>query len=313
MRAHRIFLSFAITMGCSITLQSTAFSQEYRGTWEQQRACTRKSPMWTGSWLAYGEILRNSAIGAARFLNKATMRPHVVRIATTGKGVTIEIMGKGVTTEIMGRSVTTGNTGQGVTTMTTNEGKIDCPCVASACDSFQDTRWGGCASHHLGWVSDPRRILRPCKPSFKKGLEFPLTNSPRAARRIRRAGKSWQPQVPGLLANDSRRRPDSSCSRDHSRRNTGRLHNSHMRYRDRPHIHMRCSRSRHRSGHQQPLPLPNPHLDNPSLRNLGVPSRRHHASGSGSNCRQPLISCLPHWSAKEPLGASRRCWPSRLR
>ena len=32
MRAHRIFLSFAITMGCSITLQSTAFSQEHRGT-----------------------------------------------------------------------------------------------------------------------------------------------------------------------------------------------------------------------------------------------------------------------------------------
>jgi len=40
MRGHRIFLSFAIAMGCSITLQSTAFSQEYRGTWEQQRACT---------------------------------------------------------------------------------------------------------------------------------------------------------------------------------------------------------------------------------------------------------------------------------
>src|SRR5947207_13911709 len=40
MRAHRIFLSFAIAMGCSVTLQSTAFSQEYRGTWEQQRACT---------------------------------------------------------------------------------------------------------------------------------------------------------------------------------------------------------------------------------------------------------------------------------
>jgi hypothetical protein len=37
MRAHRIFVSFAITMGCSNTLQSTAFSQEYRGTWEQQK------------------------------------------------------------------------------------------------------------------------------------------------------------------------------------------------------------------------------------------------------------------------------------
>jgi hypothetical protein len=40
MRAHRIFLSFAIAMGCAITLQSSAFSQEYRGTWEQQMACT---------------------------------------------------------------------------------------------------------------------------------------------------------------------------------------------------------------------------------------------------------------------------------
>jgi hypothetical protein len=40
MRAHRIFLSFAIAMGCGITLQSAAFSQEYRGTWEQQMACT---------------------------------------------------------------------------------------------------------------------------------------------------------------------------------------------------------------------------------------------------------------------------------
>ena len=40
MRAHRTFLSFAIAMGCGIILQSTAFSQEYRGTWEQQQACT---------------------------------------------------------------------------------------------------------------------------------------------------------------------------------------------------------------------------------------------------------------------------------
>jgi hypothetical protein len=40
MRAGRIFLNFALAIGCGITLQSTAFSQEYRGTWEQQRACT---------------------------------------------------------------------------------------------------------------------------------------------------------------------------------------------------------------------------------------------------------------------------------
>jgi len=40
MRAHRTFLGSAIVMGCGITVQSTAFSQEYRGTWEQQMACT---------------------------------------------------------------------------------------------------------------------------------------------------------------------------------------------------------------------------------------------------------------------------------
>lgn len=40
MRARRIFLNFALTAVCGITLQSTAFSQDYRGTWEQQRACT---------------------------------------------------------------------------------------------------------------------------------------------------------------------------------------------------------------------------------------------------------------------------------
>src|SRR6476620_6969572 len=40
MRAHRMFLSIAIATGCGITLQSTAFSQEYRGTWQQQQACT---------------------------------------------------------------------------------------------------------------------------------------------------------------------------------------------------------------------------------------------------------------------------------
>jgi hypothetical protein len=40
MRAHRTLLSFALLIGCGIALQSTALSQEYRGTWEQQRACT---------------------------------------------------------------------------------------------------------------------------------------------------------------------------------------------------------------------------------------------------------------------------------
>ena len=68
--------------------------------------------MRTGLWLAYDEILRNSAIGAARFFNKATMRLHVVRIATTGKDGMIEIIGRGLTT---------GTTGPGLI-MTTNKG-----------------------------------------------------------------------------------------------------------------------------------------------------------------------------------------------
>jgi hypothetical protein len=40
MRARRIFLSIALAIGCDVSLQSNASSQEYRGTWEQQRACT---------------------------------------------------------------------------------------------------------------------------------------------------------------------------------------------------------------------------------------------------------------------------------
>ena len=40
MQKSRIFLSIALVAGCEIALHSAAFSQEYRGTWEQQRACT---------------------------------------------------------------------------------------------------------------------------------------------------------------------------------------------------------------------------------------------------------------------------------
>ena len=40
MRASRTLLNFALAVGCTIPFQGTAFSQEYRGTWEQQRACT---------------------------------------------------------------------------------------------------------------------------------------------------------------------------------------------------------------------------------------------------------------------------------
>jgi hypothetical protein len=40
MRAHRIPLSFAIPVAIGFVIQTPAFSQEYRGTMEQQMACT---------------------------------------------------------------------------------------------------------------------------------------------------------------------------------------------------------------------------------------------------------------------------------
>ena len=40
MRAHRILLSLAIAVACGTAGQTPAFSQEYRGTLEQQMACT---------------------------------------------------------------------------------------------------------------------------------------------------------------------------------------------------------------------------------------------------------------------------------
>jgi hypothetical protein len=40
MRAHRILLSLATLVACGITCQTSALSQEYRGTLEQQMACT---------------------------------------------------------------------------------------------------------------------------------------------------------------------------------------------------------------------------------------------------------------------------------
>jgi hypothetical protein len=40
MRVHRVFMSFAISIGCGIASQNVAFSEEYRGTAEQQMACT---------------------------------------------------------------------------------------------------------------------------------------------------------------------------------------------------------------------------------------------------------------------------------
>jgi hypothetical protein len=40
MRAHRILLSLAITAACGIAIQAPASAQDYRGTFEQQLACT---------------------------------------------------------------------------------------------------------------------------------------------------------------------------------------------------------------------------------------------------------------------------------
>ena len=40
MRARRIVLSLAIAIGGGIAVQNPALTEEYRGTWEQQMACT---------------------------------------------------------------------------------------------------------------------------------------------------------------------------------------------------------------------------------------------------------------------------------
>ncbi len=40
MRAGRIVLSLAIAIGGGLAAQNTAVADEYRGTWEQQMACT---------------------------------------------------------------------------------------------------------------------------------------------------------------------------------------------------------------------------------------------------------------------------------
>ena len=40
MRAHRIVLSLTVTIGVGIVAQNSVLAEEYRGTWEQQMACT---------------------------------------------------------------------------------------------------------------------------------------------------------------------------------------------------------------------------------------------------------------------------------
>ena len=115
MRAHRVFMSFAISIGCGIAIQNAAFSQEYRGTMEQQfgDSAARRSPMWTGLWPACSETLHNLADDAVRCLNKAPTRPDV---ETTSRRLTIGTMCRGVTATM----VTIAVIGQDLmTTMTT--------------------------------------------------------------------------------------------------------------------------------------------------------------------------------------------------
>jgi hypothetical protein len=40
MRVHHIALSLALTLGCGVAIQGVASAEEYRGTMEQQMACT---------------------------------------------------------------------------------------------------------------------------------------------------------------------------------------------------------------------------------------------------------------------------------
>jgi len=40
MQTKRVVLSLALSVGCGVAVQSMASAQEYRGTWEQQMACT---------------------------------------------------------------------------------------------------------------------------------------------------------------------------------------------------------------------------------------------------------------------------------
>ena len=82
----------------------------------------RKFRMWTGSWLAYVGIHRNSAKGVARLLHKATIRQTWVRAVTSDKDGIIEIMGRGPPTL---------NTGEDDTTLMTSKGR-DFPTIRQA-------------------------------------------------------------------------------------------------------------------------------------------------------------------------------------
>ena len=135
MLLRRVFVRLAFAMISGITIRVPRFRKSIKAPGNNKRHArqtfggyvARKFPLSTRSWLACGKILRNSAIGVVRFLHNA-MRPHAERIATTGKGVTSEIMGSVAMIEIMSQGgLTTGSTGQsrrtvqGPTITTTNK------------------------------------------------------------------------------------------------------------------------------------------------------------------------------------------------
>jgi hypothetical protein len=79
--------SFAMAMGGGITLQSTAFAQEYWGTWEQQAVCT--PDVWRLCSAQVPDVGRIVAClrrnteelsgRCPRFSRKAIMRPDAVK------------------------------------------------------------------------------------------------------------------------------------------------------------------------------------------------------------------------------------------
>ncbi len=112
MRVHRVFVSFAISIGCGIASQNVAFSQEYRGTAEQQMACTPDVWRLCGAQIPDVDrivacLRRNTAqlSEPCRAVNEPTAnsprrrddQPRLT-IATMGRDLTIATMGQGLTT-----------------------------------------------------------------------------------------------------------------------------------------------------------------------------------------------------------------------
>jgi hypothetical protein len=120
MQADRFCLSFAIAMGCAISVQSVALSQEYRGTWEQQSACT--PDVWR---LCGAQIPDVDRIVACLRRNTPQLTDRCRAVFEQGARGEGRDYGKGVTMVSMvavttGQGGTTGNTVQGLT-MTTNK------------------------------------------------------------------------------------------------------------------------------------------------------------------------------------------------